>query len=1048
MNRFPGMGRRIQQRLKTTGYWKDGRPEIARFCADKGYRPQYLYAWLGDRVPSYENLIRLARDLDVRPEWVMFGATGSERAQPSEPADGAKGPPRAQIIDFARLREVTSRLVRLEAELEAIFRAFPDFYFWLDADGTFLAWQGGRGSQLHIAPELMLGKKIADAFPPEAALALERGARDASVSGGVVSVEFALGARSYETRFLPLGDRATGPRPLLMIVREITERKQAEEAAGALARIGHELAGTLDPTEATERVVSAVLDLFRVRRASLFQLDPASGSLVCVAIAGLGDRDKWKGQVVPPGATLVQQAIREGRPVWSRDVTTDPLLVMPTWLSERVLAEGLKSVVALPLVSRGEVLGVLALAADSTREFTQADVGLLAGFADGAALALQNARLYEEARGRRREAEVVAELAGRISASLELGSVLQAVVDGARELCGGDLALIALREGPDVDACVVRYWTGPARPPLAGLRVEAGKGLGGLVLASGRSLRSDDYAADPRFSKDYLASAQSAGIVTSVVVPIRTEQRVEGLLYVHNRTARPFTDRDEAVLTRLAEHAAIAIGNARVYARSERRRRAAEALADVGRLVTQSLDPDVVAQRIADAVLTLFGARASVILRVEPVFGDLLAVAVAGEVTPGISRGLILPAGIGVSSRAVRERRPIAMADLLGDPTLEVLPAHRSALEADYRSVLAVPLLGRDGATGALVLRDRTGRRFVEEDVRLLQAFADQAALALENAQRFRDAERSRAAALAAALHTEQRFESLVRGLTAIVWEADAATWQVLFIGQAAETILGYALERWYTEPGFWLEHVHPEDRERVRARREAAPAEDHELEYRMISADGRVVWFSDFVHVIRHEDGRVRWLHGVMVDITESKLAAEATRALGEIGRLLTASRERGAVSQAVADSVQRLFGVSVAVLYQAVPDSGGVIALAGGRREPGAFDWNRFLPDGTGLLGLAMRERCAVFSPDILADPRVTYTPEVRARIERGRTRAMLAVPLIVKGAVVGALSVGDRAGRTFDEREVRLAQAFADQAALALASEPRVGAAPEAT
>jgi GAF domain-containing protein len=76
------------------------------------------------------------------------------------------------------------------------------------------------------------------------------------------------------------------------------------------------------------------------------------------------------------------------------------------------------------------------------------------------------------------------------------------------------------------------------------------------------------------------------------------------------------------------------------------------------------------------------------------------------------------------------------------------------------------------------------------------------------------------------------------------------------------------------------------------------------------------------------------------------------------------------------------------------------------------------------------------------------VTYTPEVRARIERGRTRAMLAVPLIVKGAVVGALSVGDRAGRTFDEREVRLAQAFADQAALALASEPRVGAAPEAT
>src|SRR5712692_3619019 len=156
MNRFPGMGRRLRQRLRATGYWRDDRPDIARFCAEKGYRPQYIYAWLGDRVPSYENLIRLGRDLGALPE-------------PVEAAAEARRAPRGQLIDFTRLRQVTSRLVRLEAELDAIFRAFPDFYFWLDADGTFLAWQGGRGSELHVAPDLMLGKRIADAFPPDAA---------------------------------------------------------------------------------------------------------------------------------------------------------------------------------------------------------------------------------------------------------------------------------------------------------------------------------------------------------------------------------------------------------------------------------------------------------------------------------------------------------------------------------------------------------------------------------------------------------------------------------------------------------------------------------------------------------------------------------------------------------------------------------------------------------------------------------------------------------------------------------------------------------------
>ncbi len=1043
MNRFPGMGRRIRQRLKVTGYWKSGRPDIARFCVDKSYRPQYLYAWLGDRVPSYENLVRLARDLNVPPEWVMFGTGATERSPRPEGGEGSKASPRAQIIDFTRLREVTSRLVRLEAELEAIFRAFPDFYFWLDADGTFLAWQGGRGSELHVSPDLMLGKRIADAFPAEAALPIERGAREAAASGGVVSVEFALGARSYETRFLPLGDRPSGTRQLLMIVREITERTRAEAAAGALARVGHELASTLDPAEATERVVSTVLDLFRVRRTSLFHLDPASQSLVCVAIAGEGDRDRWVGRVVPPGGGMVQRAIREGRPVWSRDVSVEKNVDAPPWLRERGALEGHRSVVAVPLVSRGEILGVLALASDSERVFTPPELGLLSGFADAAALALQNARLYEEARRRRREAEVVAELVGRINASLDLGSVPQAVVEGALELCGAALAMIALREAPGAEAMVMRYWAGFRNPRLAGLRIEPGKGIGGLVLETGRPFRTDDYAADPRLTKDYLASVQGDEITTALVVPIQIDQRVEGLLYVHNREPRAFTDRDEAVLARLAEHAAVAIRNARVYELSERRRQAAEALADVGRLVTQSLDPDVVGQRIADSVLRLFGARASAILRVEPVFGDLLTIAVAGEVLPGVSRGLTLPAGVGVSSRAVHTRRPAVTADLLADPAITIFPAFRNGLQSSgYRSALAVPLLGRDGVTGALMVRDRTGRRFDDEDVRLLQAFADHAALALNNAQEFSDTERARAQALAAAVRSEQRFESLVRGLTAIVWEADAATRQTLFVGHAAERILGYSLERWYTEPDFWLNHLHPADRGRIETKR-ATPVEDYELEYRMIAADGRVIWFSDFVHVIPHEDGRTRWLHGVMVDITESKLAAEGTRALGDIARVLAESPDREVVARRIADGVRRLFGAPVATLHRTGPDPDGMAVLARGRGERDEPDWSRFMPPATGLLGLAMRERRAVFSPDILSDPRLAYTSEFRARIERGPVRAVLGVPLIARGEVVGALAVGDLAGRTFGEPETRLAQAFADQAALALASDFRPGA-----
>src|SRR3989449_10431747 len=154
MSRFPGVGQRVRQRLRALGYWKDGRPDVGRFCSERDYRPQYLYAWLGDRIPTYDNLARLARDLEVPPEWVMFGTGSPTRRDALDAVDATRGPRRgAQIIDFARLRDVTSKLVRLEAELEAIFRAFPDLYVWLDTEGRVLAYEGGSGGSFDVSLE-------------------------------------------------------------------------------------------------------------------------------------------------------------------------------------------------------------------------------------------------------------------------------------------------------------------------------------------------------------------------------------------------------------------------------------------------------------------------------------------------------------------------------------------------------------------------------------------------------------------------------------------------------------------------------------------------------------------------------------------------------------------------------------------------------------------------------------------------------------------------------------------------------------------------------
>lgn len=163
-----------------------------------------------------------------------------------------------------------------------------------------------------------------------------------------------------------------------------------------------------------------------------------------------------------------------------------------------------------------------------------------------------------------REAEVAAEIARTISASLDLGTVLQRVAEGAKELCGSDMARIALRE-PESEAVIFRHWVGSRYQRYDTLSIEAGKGVGGQVLLTGLPFRTDRYAEDPRISREYLEVVREEGVVAELAVPIQIQDRVEGLLYVDNRSPRPFTDRDEVILLRLADHAAVAIQNARLY---------------------------------------------------------------------------------------------------------------------------------------------------------------------------------------------------------------------------------------------------------------------------------------------------------------------------------------------------------------------------------------------------------------------------------------------------------------------------------------------------
>ncbi|MGH7333639.1 MAG: GAF domain-containing protein [Candidatus Rokuibacteriota bacterium] len=503
-----------------------------------------------------------------------------------------------------------------------------------------------------------------------------------------------------------------------------------------------------------------ILDVFVEGLARLVDFDAIGVGLldidrdppVCVdLLAGLAQGTDGRSTRLPLDDALMERVAAGSDPLRLDDVAGIDR-GDPAWGPFR--AQGCRAALLVPLVSRAGVFGAVALGARRPGAFDREDIEIALEIARPLAAAIEQHRLVDESQRRTEELAALYRTSQLIAARLDLPSVLDEISRAVSVLIGSTGCGIGLLDESRqnlVHAAAHGFRTDAWRA----LSMPVGEGIIGRCVESGVAIRVSDIRADPRSARRDVDEQE--GIRAMLCVPLKDARETIGVISAFSTRSGVFTAHHQRVLAAFGEQAGIAIHNAQLFERSERRARETRALLEAGRSVTASLDIGRTVQVIMQQARGVLGVESCSIMRIDPSSEDLVTLA-SLDLPENMATQIRLKVGEGIAGMAVQERRPVQSADLWAD--IRVRYPHLSR-GGGFRSMLAAPLRVGDRAVGAISVFRRDTHRFSVAEEELLLALADQAAIALEHARLYTEQERI-VAERTRELDTQKRFVEVV----------------------------------------------------------------------------------------------------------------------------------------------------------------------------------------------------------------------------------------------------------------------------------------------
>ncbi len=544
---------------------------------------------------------------------------------------------------------------------------------------------------------------------------------------GVINAESVRPAAFSETdeRLLITisGQLATAIEKLRLFEAEHTAREQSEAL--------YEVARTLNASLDRERLLKMILE----QLARVVEYDSASimlltdSTLAIVAHQGLRLEDQVLTQLKFDSSHHIFEAIESRAPVIIPDTRQDSRWDLVPG------SEYIRCWLGVPLLVKDRVIGLLNLDKAQAGFYTERHARLAVAFATQAAVAIENARLYTDARNRAAELGQLYAAAQDIAASLDLNAILgQLAKHFTKTLNTTSSYMLDVDQEAGTLTVLAEYWSDEAwedeRKSDIGRQYSLPENkLFAQTVASQKIVNA--LADDPRLSESERNEMLAYGVKSSLLVPIIVRGQVIGQAEIwESRWERVFTPAEIRLAQTLSQSAASVMENARLYQALARDKQKLELLYQFGQDLAARLDPEQVYAAIHRATSQLMPSEAFAIALLDEPLQEIVLVYV-------VDRGVRSPAwrapvSAGLSGHVISNRQPLRIDD--AEQVNDIDIRHFGGPER-ARSLLAVPLQLGDKVIGAMTAQSYRPRAFTADDQQTLGTLAYQAAIAIENAR-------------------------------------------------------------------------------------------------------------------------------------------------------------------------------------------------------------------------------------------------------------------------------------------------------------------------